>query len=668
MSTATGTLPRWAGVPAAVRMATLWGVAGTAAAAVAVAALVAWDAGLGQRHARVGDALVVTACCVVGALVLASRPGQPVGRALWAGGAAWGLASLPVELLVVRLQAVPTDRTAAALLLITFTVRGLGWLVLTVVLPLVFPDGATGRRRRWLPVAAATLALFVLVMGAQAHLIDDRVPDVDNPVGLPPGLGALADTGALAVLGLGTVCLVAGLVGVTREWRRGDALRRQQVGWFALGLVLALAGAAALASGLVAAPVFAVAAAALPITVGVAVLQHRLYEVDVLVNRALLFTLLTGAVAALYVLVVAGVGAALDAQGAGWLPWVATAAVAVAVQPLREAIQGGVNRLTFGGWEEPQQLMRSVHRRLEEAATPDGALHEVLSTVRTSLRLDGLVVSGADGAVVVREGADPGADARRFPLVHAGTPVGTLTVDGGRRRRRDEATLNGLAAALAPAVQAARLHGDLRRSRERLVVAREEERRMLRRELHDGLGSALAGLGFKVDAARNRLGDDAVLRELRGDVQGAVADVRRMVEGLRPVSLDELGLSGALQRLVRRSPPGGPRITFTSDGSGSPTAAVEVAAYRIVQEALTNVLRHSGARTCEVDVRTTDDALVVTVADDGSGASAPGPTGGGGAGVPGMQERAEELGGTFTIAARDGGGTVVRAVLPREPA
>jgi signal transduction histidine kinase len=191
---------------------------------------------------------------------------------------------------------------------------------------------------------------------------------------------------------------------------------------------------------------------------------------------------------------------------------------------------------------------------------------------------------------------------------------------------------------------------------------------MLRRELHDGLGSALAGLGFKVDAARNRLGDDAVLRELRGDVQGAVADVRRMVEGLRPVSLDELGLSGALQRLVRRSPPGGPRITFTSDGSGSPTAAVEVAAYRIVQEALTNVLRHSGARTCEVDVRTTDDALVVTVADDGSGASAPGPTGGGGAGVPGMQERAEELGGTFTIAARDGGGTVVRAVLPREPA
>ena len=134
--------------------------------------------------------------------------------------------------------------------------------------------------------------------------------------------------------------------------------------------------------------------------------------------------------------------------------------------------------------------------------------------------------------------------------------MGTLAVAGGRRRRRDDATLTGLAAALAPAVAAARLQADLRRSRERLVVAREEERRALRRDLHDGLGSALAGLGFKIDAARNRLGDDELLRELRADVQAAVADIRRMVEGLRPVSLDELGLSGALQRLVARAAPG----------------------------------------------------------------------------------------------------------------
>jgi signal transduction histidine kinase len=668
VTTATGTLPHSAAVPAAVRTAALWVTALAATAAVVAAALVAWEAGLGQRHARIGDALVVTACCGVGALVLTARPGQPVGRALLAGGGAWGLGSLPVELLAVRLQAVPEDTAAAGLMLVSFTLRGLGWLTLTVVLPLVFPDGAAGARRRWLAVAFATLVLFAVVMAAQPQLIDDRVSSVDNPIGLPDGLRAVADAGALGALVLGTACLVAGLVGVTREWRRGDALRRQQVGWFAAGLLVALAGAAALATGLVAAPVYAVAAAALPVTVGVAVLQHRLYEVDVLVNRALLYALLTGAVAAVYVLVVAGVGAALDAQGAGWLPWLATAAVAVAVQPLREAIQGAVNRLTFGAWQEPQVLMRSVHDRLEQAVTPDGALREVLATVRGSLRLDGLAVTAVDGSPVVRDGADPGPGGRRFPLVHAGTPVGTLAVAGGRRRRRDDATLTGLAAALAPAVAAFRLEADLRRSRERLVLAREEERRALRRDLHDGLGSALAGLGFKIDAARNRLGDDALLRELRADVQAAVADIRRMVEGLRPVSLDELGLSGALQRLVARAAPGGPRLTFTTDGAGSPAAAVEVAAYRIVQEALTNVLRHSGAGSCEVDVRASDGALVVTVADDGTGAPGPVPGRGGGAGLPGMRERAEELGGSFSVDDRPGGGTVVRAVLPRDPA
>ena len=171
----------------------------------------------------------------------AGRPG-PAG-----GGAAWGLASLPVELLVVRLQAAPDDVLAAALMAVGFTVRGLGWLLLVVVLPLVFPDGPAGARRRWLPVAAGTLALFALMMATRPVLIDDRLTGVDNPIGLPPALTWVADLAALVVLALGTACLGAGLVGVVREWRRGDALRRQQVGWFALGLVVALGGAATLA-------------------------------------------------------------------------------------------------------------------------------------------------------------------------------------------------------------------------------------------------------------------------------------------------------------------------------------------------------------------------------------------------------------------------------------
>jgi signal transduction histidine kinase len=651
------------GGPGAVRLGLLWATVLATTAAATAAAVVAWRADLGQQQARVVEALVLPACCGVGALILSSRPRQPVGWALLAGGAVWGLASLPVELLVEAVHARPTPATAG-FLTVAFMVRGLGWMVLAVVLPLVFPDGTGPGARRWLRLAALDLGLFAVMMTAQPVLVDDRLPRVDSPIGLPSSFQSGTDATALVVLALGAACLVAGLVQVAGRWRSGSALVRQQVGWFAVGLALALGGVGVLVSGLFAAPVFALAVAALPVAVGVAVLQHRLYEVDRLVNRTLLYVLLTAAVAAVYVLVVAGAGAMLRTPDAGWLPWLATAVVAVAFQPLREAIQTGVNRITYGGWNEPAGLIRALHGRLEQATVPERALPDVVDAVHTSLRLDHLSVAAVDGTVLATAGTPPGTGVRRIPLVHAGALVGRLTVGGGRRRARDDDVLTELAGALAPAVQAARLHSDLLRSRERLVVAREEERRRLRRDLHDGLGPALAGLTLKLDTARNRLGDDPLLREMRGDVQAAVADVRRLVEGLRPVSLDELGLVESLRRLVNAIPADGPTVRLRVDGGTSPAAAVEVAAYRIAQEALTNVLRHSKARTCEVSVRAENGHLVVEVEDDGRGTvRAPG----GGVGLETMRERAEELGGSLELDTRDGGGTVVRAVLPRNP-
>jgi signal transduction histidine kinase len=640
----------------------LWATALGATVAAGAAAVVAVRAGLGQQQARVTDVLVVAACCTVGALILTSRPRQPVGLALLIGGGAYGFGLLPVELLVTHLAANPGDRPATAFLLVAFIVRGAGWLVLAIILPLVFPDGATGRARLWLRIAFLTLGLFVVGLLLQPTINDDRVPDTDNPVGLPGDLHLIADGVIVFAFALGAVCLVAGLVSVASRWRHGTALVRQQVGWFVLGTLVTVAGAAVLASGVLGAPVFSVAVAALPVAVGVAVLQHRLYEVDVLVNRALLYALLTSAVVAVYVLVVGGVGAVLDARGAGWLPLLATAVVAVGFQPLREALQRGINRMTYGAWHEPHELVRGLNTRLEQAVSPDRALADVLAAVRDDLRLEFLAVRSPDGDVLAEAGSPTDAD-RRLPLVHAGTPVGTLVVGGGSGRRRDEEVLAELAGALAPAVQATRLHADLLRSRERLVLAREEERRRLRRDLHDGLGPALAGLTLKLDAARNRLGDDPLLREMRSDVQATILDVRRLVDGLRPVSLDELGLVGSLQRLVDRSPPGGPEVRLVAEDADSPAAAVEVAAYRIVQEALTNVLRHAGARECEVSVQGSNGHLVVSVADDGAGTFRAGD----GSGLETMRERAEELGGSLELLPRPGGGTVVRAVLPRNP-
>jgi signal transduction histidine kinase len=649
----------------AFRLVLLWATAAAATLAAVAAAAVAWDSARGQEAARLAEIPVIAACAGVGALVLTSRPGQPVGRALLAGGALWGLFSLPVELLVAALADRP-GTAAAALLAVVFPIRGLGWVVLAVVLPLVFPDGAHGRARWWLRLAGADLVLFVVMMLAQPDLVDDRLPALDNPIGLPQQLRPVTDAAALVVVALGVACLVAGLVAIAGRWRRGSPLVRQQVGWFALGLCGTLAGVGLLVSGALAAPVYAIAVAALPVAVGVAVLQHRLYDVDVLVNRALLYGLLTAAVAAVYVLVVAGAGAVLDERAAGWLPWVATAVVAVAFQPLREAIQGAVNRLTYGAWDEPQSVVRSLHARLADAATPDRALPDVLGALREALRLDHLSVATDDGTVLAATGGLAGDDARRLPLVHGGAVVGELTVGGGRLRRRDDGVRAELAAALAPAVQAARLRADLVRSRERLVVAREEERRRLRRDLHDGLGPALAGLTLKLDTARNLLGDDPLLREMRDDVQATVVDVRRIVDGLRPVALDELGLVESLRRLVDGGPSGGPRVRLVAEDADSPAAAVELAAYRIVQEALTNVLRHSGAEECEVAVQGADGHLVVRVSDDGRGPAAVDRRSG--SGLETMRERAEELGGSLELLDRPGGGTVVRAVLPRNPA
>ena len=504
------------------------------------------------------------------------------------------------------------------------------------------------------------------MMLAQPVLMDERLPLTRNPIGLPAEWQTVTDAAALAVVALGVACVIAGLAAVAGRWRHGTPLVRQQVGWFAVGLVVTLVAVALLFAGGDAAPLFSLAVAAMPVTIGIAVLQHRLYEVDVLVNRALLYVLLTGVVAGVYVLVVAGVGSMLDERGAGWLPWVATAVVAVAFQPLREAIQGAVNRLTYGAWDEPQTVVRSLHSRLADAATPDRALPDVVADLQQALRLDHLSVATEDGAVLASAGGPPGDGAVRLPLVHAGATVGELTVAGGRRRRRDDEVRAELAAALAPAVQAARLRADLIHSRERLVVAREEERRRLRRDLHDGLGPALAGLTLKLDTARNTLGDEPLLREMRGDVQATIADVRRIVDGLRPVALDELGLVESLRRLVDGAPTGGPQVRLVADDADSPAAAVELAAYRIVQEALTNVLRHSGAAECEVAVHGDDGHLVVRVTDDGRGPEAVDRRTG--SGLETMRERAEELGGSLELLDRPGGGTVVRAVLPRNPA
>jgi signal transduction histidine kinase len=258
------------------------------------------------------------------------------------------------------------------------------------------------------------------------------------------------------------------------------------------------------------------------------------------------------------------------------------------------------------------------------------------------------------------------------PLVHHDETLGRFVL--GRRGQNesfsaaDRQLLADLARQAAAALYALRLNVDLQHSRERLVMAREEERRRLRRDLHDGLGPTLAALGLKVETARNRLGHDssadALLADLAARAQDAVSDIRRLVYGLRPPALDDLGLVGALQQLVASAEPP-PRVELTAPEEGFPplSAAVEVAVYRIAQEAVTNVVRHARATHCKVQVAIRQGALRLSVEDNGEGLPS---VVRGGVGLHSMRERAEELGGEFRVEDLRTGGTRVIATLPIE--
>ncbi len=447
-----------------------------------------------------------------------------------------------------------------------------------------------------------------------------------------------------------------------------------------LGLVLFQGAELVLGTSLL--PPEAVGLIALPLPLGfaVAILRDHLFDIEVVVNRTLVYGGMTLGVLVAYVAAVYGLTAiAGDEPGfAGSL--LATGLAALVALPLRDVLQRGVNRAMYGSRDEPLLAMRRLGTRLEWAVDPERAFPAVAETVADALRLPYVGVEVADEvgrtAVVAERGSAPGV-IEAMPLVHGGETVGRLLlgVRAGERgfRPAELALLHDLARQAGAAIHAQRLRDDLARSRERLVVGREEERRRLRRDLHDGLGPTLAAIGMRAEAAAALLHDRPEasrpqLEALGDEVQVALADVRRLVDGLRPPALDELGLLGAIGQQAARLDAGMGRdpgaATIRVEGNPAPLpdlpAAVEVAAYRITVEAMTNAVRHAGGRLCRVRVEA-GSQLTIEVTDDGRGLPTPLRAG---TGIESMRERAEELGGAIAIEPRPGGGTRVFARLP----
>jgi two-component system NarL family sensor kinase len=545
-----------------------------------------------------------------------------------------------------------------------------GFVAVGLLLPLVLPDG----RPLWRP-AAVLSGVAVVWAGVSWALTPYHLQDYPTDTGLtnPVGIDAIAHPVVRAVdTTVLLLALVVALASVVVRWRRSRGTERDQLKWLLVGVLgtVAVGGAGILSAPPVAPVLSALAMLPFPIAVGIALVRHRLWDVDVVVSRSLAYALLTGAVVAGYVVAVALLGVLLgNSTGA---PVLATALVALLVLPLHARLQRLVNRLVHGEADDPYTALARLGDRLESATDAgqlaEHVLPELVAKVARVVRVPYAAVTLADGTST--EHGDRPATTISTPLMFAGSEVGALVVAGDELPRADRRLLDQLARQAAVAVHSVLLARDVQRARTQTATAREEERRRLRRDLHDGMGPALAALALQAETARDLMMLDpsaatALLDRLVPRLNEAVADVRTLVHDLRPPTLDELGLSGALRELATRFTT--PTRTVVVDAAALPplAAAVDLAAYRIAAEALNNAVRHSDARWVQLDLSHRDGSLVLRVTDDGVGMR---PDAQPGVGLRSMRERAEELGGSCVITPADdatGTALVVRIPLPR---
>jgi signal transduction histidine kinase len=657
-STGSGTVAGLAGRAWPVAAA-LVGVAGEAVAIGAAP-------GAGARWNEVAVAAVVVAYAAVGVLILWHRPGHPVGRIAIGIASVWGVGEALVAASYLSLTHDPHSTVAALASAGGSLLRGLPWLVAVLWLPLVFPDGRRSETRLARVagrVVTGTITLFSAVTLLSPQLSDLRVERIDNPIGAPhAAYGVFQSLAGLSLL-FGVASIALAVAVLVQRYRHTGALGRQQTLVFAIAFVPPVAAFVFSFSDAAGPWLFGVASIPVPLAIGVSVLQRRLYDIPLVLNRSLTYGTLWLLIAALYAVTVGGVGAMLQQQDATWLSWAAAGVVAASFAPLREGLQRAANRITYGQWAQPTEVLSRTSRRLADAGDVRGLLGSLADELAVGLGLGFVEIRDASGSTLAVSG-EVGGETDELPLTAYGAPVGVLRWRRRPLRESDRVLLADLAAQLGSVVHADGLLASVRAAQERLVLAREEERRRLRRDLHDGLGPALAGLTLQVDTVRNQVGSadvDAALLGLRGGIQDTVLDVRRIVEGLRPAALDDLGLVEAVRQLaVRMDPP----VSVAADELPRLPAAVELAAYRIVQEALSNAARHATASRVCVGLVLGAGGLVVTVADDGTGVVVPRADG---VGLGSMRERAEEIGGSFALAADPGRGTTVTATLPVHP-
>jgi signal transduction histidine kinase len=544
---------------------------------------------------------------------------------------------------------------------------------------LLFPDGRLPSRR-WRPALVSLLlgmALLVLAGTLRPGAYTEPFAQVSNPFGLAGARGAMdaADLAGwlfvLAGIGLGATAMVVRL-------RRARGIERQQ-----LKLVLAVGSVAATVAALLMATwliwptghlqlriaVLGVCFASVPLTAGLAILRYRLYEIDVVVNRTLVYAALTLILAAAFAATVVLLGTLLG-RGSGWATAAATLVVAVAFRPLRARVQDAVdhrfNRARYDALRRMADFLEDLRAGRAAPEEVEGVLQEVLADPRLELLFflpESELYVDARG-LPVSDGPDDGR--RRIPVERGGQPLGIALYDSASED--DPTLLRRVVEAGGLAIEIARLRVELRRqladveaSRARIVAAANEERRRIERDLHDGAQQRLVSIGLALRHAQHELGRPSPQRASQtldgalAEVAVAINELRELAHGLPPAQLDA-GLGPALRELARRTPV---PVEVKTLGERF-DRDLEAAAYFIACEGLTNAVKHANATRIALRAGRENGRLVVSIADDGVGGAAPTS----GSGLSGLSDRVAAHGGTLRLESNQGAGTTLTAELP----
>jgi two-component system NarL family sensor kinase len=639
------------------------------AAAVVTEALDAW--GYSGYAAMPLDVEIAIFYAAMGVLVTWRKPGNLVGWALVTIAAWDGIMALLTAL--VGAFDSPDDPAV----LIIEAIQHAGWSppiwAIATLLPLIYPDGRLPSRRWWWAVGFASFGIVAYVVGGTlSEGVHGSKYTVHNPAAVPElqGFATFLTESAVVIL---VAASVIALIGLAIRWRRATGVQARRLSL--LLWVLLYGGAQAVLREFVPLPLVAhhilevLASALIPTAVAVAVTRDRLYDLDLAVRRAIVAVVVTASLLACYL----GLYAVLS-----FITPIDTVfeagIVGAAIFPIALLLTRWVRQVAWGRRvdivEAATALGQRMRDRIEVSEVPAAVCEEIVNSLH--LRFARLELTTADGfrtLAEVRKCTDD-AEPVTFDLWHRGTIVGRLLVAAPEGRTHlDEMLVQALASLadqVAPVVAALRLDEELLRSREQLVTAREEERLRLSRDLHDDVGPTLAGIRLQLDAVRAKLPDDAPVLDLMDRavvaIQDALGIVRRVAYRLRPPELDTLGLVGALRELsVFLSGPTLKVETKLPDDVSALSQSVEMAAYRIVAEALTNVVKHAQATSASVSLAIDDHGVIVEVRDDGVGL--PEDAGSRGMGLKFMAQRAQEIAGEFSCRTTEHG-SIVRAVLP----